>query len=96
MYDTMAVWETDALAAESDLMGDFSNVWKTADKAVYSTNLAAVSTANTRLERHFDTGAVHNLKAAATRDLIVGGANLAAFRLWTAPSRVAFEPGVGG
>ena len=55
MYDTMAVWETDAaLAAQSDLMGDFANVWKAADKAVYSTNLAAVSTANTRLERHFD------------------------------------------
>jgi dihydrofolate reductase len=28
MYDTMAVWETDAaLAAQSDLMGDFAYVW---------------------------------------------------------------------
>ena len=79
MYDTMAVWETDAaLAAQSDLMGDFANVWQTADKVVYSTTLAAVSTANTRLERHFDPGAVHDLKAAARSDLIVGGPNLAA------------------
>jgi dihydrofolate reductase len=79
MYDTMAVWETGAaLAAQSDLRSDFANVWKAADKVVYSTTLAAVSTANTRLERHLDPGAVHDLKAAARSDLIVGGPNLAA------------------
>ena len=79
MYDTMAVWETDAaLAAQSDLMSDFANVWQAADKVVYSTTLAAVSTVNTRLERRFDPGAVHDLKAAARSDLIVGGPNLAA------------------
>ena len=79
MYDTMAVWETDAaLAAQSDLMSDFANVWQAADKVVYSTTLAAVSTANTRLERDFDSGAVHDLKAATRSDLIVGGPNLAA------------------
>ena len=37
----MAVWETDAaLAAQSDLMSDFANVWQSADKVVYSTTLA--------------------------------------------------------
>jgi dihydrofolate reductase len=82
MYDTMAVWETDAaLAAQSDLMRDFANVWQAADKVVYSTTLAAVSTANTRLERRFDPGAVHDMKAAATRDLTVGGSHLAAHAL---------------
>ena len=79
MYDTMAVWETDAaLAEQSDLMGDFANAWQAADKVVYSTTMAAVSTVNTRLERRFDPGAVHDLKAAASSDLIVGGPNLAA------------------
>ena len=79
MYDTMAVWETDAAVAEqSDLMGDFANVWQAADKVVYSSTLAAPPTANTRLERHFDSSAVHDLKAAASRDLLVGGPNLAA------------------
>lgn len=69
MYDTMAVWETDAaLAARSDLMRDFANSWQAAGKVVYSTTLAAVSTANTRLERHFDPGAVRDLRAAASRD----------------------------
>ena len=79
MYETMAVWETDAaLAAQSDLMSDFADVWQAAEKVVYSTSLAAVSTANTRLERRFDPGAVRDLKAAVGSDLIVGGPNLAA------------------
>lgn len=79
MYETMAVWETEsALAAQSHLMSEFANVWQAADKVVYSTTLAAVSTARTRLERHFDPGAVRDLKAAATTDLLVGGPTLAA------------------
>jgi dihydrofolate reductase len=79
MYETMAVWETDpTLAARSDLTADYAQVWQAADKVVYSSSLAAPSTANTRLERRFDPGAVHDLKAAAGRDLLVGGPNLAA------------------
>ena len=79
LYEMMAVWETDAaLAARSDLMADFANAWQAASKVVYSTTLAAPSTANTRLERRFDAAAVHELKATASSDLAVGGANLAA------------------
>ena len=79
LYETMAVWETNAaLAAQSNLTADFATAWQAANKVVYSTTLAAASTANTRLERHFDPTAVHELKAAASSDLTVGGANLAA------------------
>ena len=79
LYDTMAVWETDpALAAESELMADFANLWQAADKVVYSTTLDAVSTAKTRLERNFDPASVRDMKASATSDLTVGGAHLAA------------------
>ena len=78
LYEAMAVWETDAaLAAQSDLMADFAGAWQAANKVVYSTTLAAVSTADTRLERRFDPAAVHELKATASSDLTVGGANLA-------------------
>ncbi|MET8231652.1 dihydrofolate reductase family protein [Micromonospora sp. NPDC005298] len=78
LYESMAVWETDAaLAAQSDLTADFARAWQAAGKVVYSTTLAAVSTADTRLERRFDPAAVRELKAAANKDLIVGGANLA-------------------
>ena len=79
MYDTMAPWETDpTLAAQSELMADFANVWQTADKVVYSTTLDAVSTATTRLEHNFDPASVRDMKASATSDLTVGGAHLAA------------------
>ncbi len=79
LYESMAVWETDAtLAAQSNPMADFATTWQAAGKVVYSTTLAAASTANTRIERHFDPTAVRELKAAATSDLLVGGANLAA------------------
>jgi dihydrofolate reductase len=82
MYDTMAPWETDpALAAQSELMADFANVWQAADKVVYSTTLDAVSTAKTRLEHNFDPASVRDMKASATRDLTVGGAHLAAHAL---------------
>jgi dihydrofolate reductase len=78
LYESMAVWETDpALAAGSDLMADFASAWQAAGKVVYSTTLAAVSTADTRLERRFDPAAVHELKATVGSDLTVGGANLA-------------------
>lgn len=82
LYETMAPWETDpALAAPSGLMADFAGVWQAADKVVYSTTLAAVSTARTRLEHTFDPASVRAMKASATSDLTVGGAHLAAHAL---------------
>lgn len=79
MYETMAVWETEpALAAQSELMADFANVWQAADKIVYSTTLQAASTTKTRLERRFDPDSVREMKASAGRDLTVGGPTFAA------------------
>ncbi len=79
LYETMAVWETDpTLAAQSELMADFANVWQAADKIVYSTTLPVVSTTNTRLERSFDPDSVREMKTSAATDLTVGGSTLAA------------------
>jgi dihydrofolate reductase len=79
MYETLAVWETDTtLANHSNLTADYANAWQAADKVVYSSALAAPLTANTRLERHFSPSAVRDLKAAADRDVLIGGQNLAA------------------
>ena len=79
MYETLAVWETDpTLAQQSDLTADYASAWKAADKVVYSSTLTEPPTANTRLEDHFDPRAVHELKAAVSSDLLVGGPNLAA------------------
>ena len=79
MYETMAVWETDStLAAQSALAADFASVWQAAEKVVYSSTLATTSTVNTSLERRFDPTAVHDLKAAVSKDVLVGGPHLAA------------------
>jgi dihydrofolate reductase len=79
MYETMAGWETDAtLAARSELMRDFAQIWQAADKIVYSRTLDRASTARTRIERAFDPEAVRQLKGSAESDLAVGGPALAA------------------
>jgi dihydrofolate reductase len=78
LYETMAVWGTDAApAGQSEIYADFAAAWQAATKVVYSTTLTEVSTADTRLERHFDPASVRELKAAAESDLTIGGADLA-------------------
>jgi riboflavin biosynthesis pyrimidine reductase len=59
-------------------MRDFAGLWRAADKIVYSTTLATVASARTRIERGFDPEAVRRMKAGAGRDLSVGGPGLAA------------------
>ena len=78
MYDTMAVWETMPVADAPPAAQDFAAIWRAADKVVYSTTLTSVASAHTRLERTFDPVAVRVRKAAAARDLAVGGPALAA------------------
>jgi dihydrofolate reductase len=79
LYETMAVWETDpSLAAQSELRADFANVWQSAEKIVYSTTLEAVSTADSRLERHFDPEVIRAVKSSSAGMLTVGGSTLAA------------------
>lgn len=78
LYETMAVWETDpSLADHSPEMADYADLWKRADKIVYSTTLEAVTTTRTRLANRFDPDEVRTLKAEADRELTIGGASLA-------------------
>jgi dihydrofolate reductase len=76
MYETLAVWETVADGPPHIL--DYAEIWRAADKVVYSRTLASPSSARTRVEREFAPETVRELKAAAGRDLSVGGAELAA------------------
>ena len=79
MYETMAGWETDpTLAARSEPMRDFAEIWRAADKVVYSRTLETARTPRTRIEREFEPGAVRDLKSCAERDLLIGGPDLAA------------------
>jgi dihydrofolate reductase len=79
MYEVMAGWETaHTVPGQSALTLDFAELWRAADKVVYSTTLEEVSTARTRIERDFDPEALRQMKASAERDLTVGGPHLAA------------------
>ena len=79
MYEVMVYWETAHLLADQPpYIQDFAEIWQAADKIVYSKTLEAVSSARTRIERAFDPEAVRKMKAAAGRDLTVGGPDLAA------------------
>jgi dihydrofolate reductase len=76
MYEVLVAWET--ITDQTPHIRDFAEIWRAADKVVYSRTLAAPSSARTRIERDFDPEAVRQMKAAAERDLTVGGPNLAA------------------
>jgi dihydrofolate reductase len=78
MYEVMVAWETMDVADEPPVIKDFAEIWQAADKIVYSKTLETVSSARTRIERDFDAEAVRQMKAAAERDLAVGGPDLAA------------------
>src|SRR5437588_1330689 len=78
MYETMVVWETAGAADQPPFVQDFAEIWKAADKIVYSKTLEKVSSARTRIERDFDPEAVRQMKALAESDITVGGPELAA------------------
>jgi dihydrofolate reductase len=77
MYEVMVSWES-VRADQPPFIRDFAEIWRATDKIVYSRTLGAASSARTRIERDFDPARVRELKAAAERDLTVGGSDLAA------------------
>jgi dihydrofolate reductase len=78
MYDVLLAWENLQLADQPPVIRDFAEIWRAADKIVYSRTLETPSSARTRIERDFDPEAVRQLKASAARDLAVSGPELAA------------------
>jgi dihydrofolate reductase len=78
MYDVLVYWETVPLEGQPPYIREFAEIWRAADKIVYSKTLETASSARTRIEPDFDPETVRKLKAAAERDLTVGGPELAA------------------
>ncbi len=76
-YETMAVWQDWPMEGQPENSREFAEIWRAADKVVYSRSLAAITTPKTRLEREFEPEEVRRLKASAERDLVIGGATLA-------------------
>ena len=74
MYETMVWWETDDHAG---VYGDYAEIWRAAEKVVYSRKLQTVSSERTRIEREFDAAAIRRLKESSRSDISIGGAELA-------------------
>ena len=73
MYEVMIFWETLDLAGQPPAMQDYAEIWRAADKIVFSRTLESVSSARTRLVREFDPKAVRRLKEEAAHDLAIAG-----------------------
>jgi dihydrofolate reductase len=81
MYEVMVAWET--IDDPAPVMVDFAQIWRSADKVVFSKTIKEASSERTRIEEQFDPHAVRALKESAERNVSIGGARLAAHALRT-------------
>src|SRR5947207_3390502 len=64
MYDVMRFWETDdAVEDQSPPMQHYAEIWRAADKVVYSKTMETASSARTRIERNFNPALVRQTNA---------------------------------
>ena len=78
MYEAMIYWESAPIADQPQWIVDFTNIWRAADKVVFSKTLASVSSDRTMLKREFNVEAIRRMKSDGVHDLTVGGPDLAA------------------
>jgi dihydrofolate reductase len=81
MYEVMVAWETMITSNEPSVIRDYAEIWRAAEKIVYSKTLEKPSSARTLIKRDFDPEAVRQMKARAERDISIGGSNLAALAI---------------
>lgn len=78
MYETMVYWETVGTGPDQlPPIRDYAEIWRGADKVVYSRTLQAATSERTRIERDFATDAIRQRKEASAEDITIGGAELA-------------------
>jgi len=78
MYKSMVYWETASVSGDQPkVLREFTQIWRAAEKIVYSRTLQTVSSAKTRIEREFDPDAVRRLKESSEADITIGGPELA-------------------
>ncbi len=78
MYETMVFWETAAVDDQSPIVRDYTEIWRGAEKIVFSRSMEVLSSARTRIEATFDPEMIRQMKGSASGDLSIGGAELAA------------------
>jgi dihydrofolate reductase len=75
MYDTMVYWESATNSSEA--AREYAEIWRAAEKVVYSRTLQSATSARTRIWRTFEPDAIQRLKESSAADLSIGGADLA-------------------
>lgn len=79
MYETMVAWETMSTGEDQSAVGrDYAQIWRAAEKIVFSSTLESVASERTRIERSADSETIARLKNTSARDLSIGGPGLAA------------------
>lgn len=79
MYEVLVAWESPEISTgQPAFIQDFAEIWRSADKIVYSRTLDKVASARTRIERNFDPEAIRQMKSTSRADITVGGPHLAA------------------
>lgn len=81
LYEVMAVWETYPEPGATGPEADYAEIWRAAEKIVYSRSLSDVPGNRTRIEREFDAGTVAEMVARSDRDVSIGGPELAGVAL---------------
>ena len=69
MYQVMGVWETPQTHDQPLFIAQFANMWRAADKVVYSKTLVRPSTPRTRVDTSLEPVKGRLLKSSAARDI---------------------------
>lgn len=79
LYEVMRFWESfeEEGPEGSAAMREYAEIWRAADKIVYSRTLDEPSTARTRIEWRLDPDVVRRLVDESDRDVGIGGPTLA-------------------
>lgn len=79
VYEVMSFWEPALMPPDmSPVDLEFAEVWRAADKVVFSSTLEAPVGERTTIVRQFEADAVRRLKEESDRDLTIEGPTLAA------------------
>lgn len=78
MYESMVYWETASVNSyhQPEAIQEFAQIWRNAEKIVYSQTLQSVSSLKTRIEREFDPEMIRKLKESSVADMTIGGPEL--------------------
>jgi dihydrofolate reductase len=74
----MVAWESMDLGEQPSVIHDYKEIWRGAEKIVFSRTLEEASSARTTIKRVFDPIEIAHMKETSARQISIGGPHLAA------------------